>query len=565
MPLFAFVTSFGLVLVELCDDRIEVRARTRPRLVYVVVFAIFLAFSFRSDNLLSSWVPYHRSFVADVAQLVREGHWVLWDVPSVYGFLATVVVAAVPAKDAWQGLFTVTSTILVVQSCIIFTLWRAGRSGWPNLAFATLIAIAVFGDDIARYPWSARLYPQGSLRFVWILALLMTTFLQYVWRDERRRVDILDWVGHGIWLTSLLWSFEAAVWATVMWPPYLVIATLTAPDGRAGLMRRFTLRLLPLAVLPLAAVLVVTLIFKFGLGHAPDWFAYVEFTGLFVAGTVHAAFPINGSGAGWCILLTLGAVGATGIAALRRGERAVTPLLAATWLAVWGTSTYFAVEPFDGHVALMLCVLVAAPAIQTYVSREVLGGDRTALYARLSFAPLAIICIAQFLGQPSAFTTMTFPFTHGWTSDTLAALPRIRGELAELLRRAGTRPGDGVLIPNLPYWTEISQGMLFPVADSPGIGNVSYRAWAPLSPLGIEGTIMSLSKQRRHTYIERFLARSRRLGWYVAYRAPAICERISPRLRTVRSLHSQNYSASECAFVTSKKRAISKLPRPEPL
>ena len=551
----AFAFSFGLVLLELCDERFAAGVRSKSRFaVAVVVATIFFAFSFRSDSLLSSWVPYHRSFVVDVAQAVREGHWLLWDIPSIYGFLSILAVASIPAKDAWQGLFTLTSIILFIQSCLIFTLWRWGRNGKLNLAFSILLTLATFGDGIARYPWSARLYPQGALRFIWVLGFLGAAFFMYVWREKPKRVEALYWGGNVLWLVSLFWAFETAVWATLIWPPYLAVATLTQ-GARQGLLRRMGLRFLPLLVLPPAAIGIIDVVYRSTLGHEPDWFGYFQFTGLFVSGTLHAPFPTNPAGAAWSLVLILGAAGSVGIAAIRRGAWAVTPLLVATWLAVWTTSTYFAVEPFDGHVSLLLPIVVAAAAIITFVSREALPGDRAALYARLSIAPIATVLIALFIGEPSAFAAMKFPFTPGWTSDTLQYLPPIRGELAALIARAGIQPGSRLLIPNRPLWTEVSQGMLFPVTYAPGIGNVAYRAWAPLSPLGIENPIMTLPKKLRHVYIERFLAEKHLGGWYIEYRGPAVCERISSALRTSRTITSANYSASECTFESRRHSA----------
>lgn len=547
----AFVGSFGLVLSELCDDRLEAPARPKPRIALFVVLAIFMAFAFRSDNLLNSWVPYHRSFVADVAQLVRDGHWLLWDVPSLYGFLSVAVVAAIPGENAWQSLFILTSVILVIQSCIIFTLWRWGRTSWTNLVFALLLTLATFGEGIARYPWSMRLYPQGALRFIWTIGLLGTAFLIYVWRERPHRVQKLYWVGHSIWLMSVFWSFETAVWTTVTWIPYLVLSTF-AEGFSKHLVRRLALRLWPLIVLPVLTVGVIQVYYLRAIDHGPDWSGFIEFTGLFVSGTIRAAYPTNPLGAGWCIVVMLGAVGSVGIASIWQGRWAVMPLLAATWLAVWTTSTYFAVEPFDGHVPFLLAVVMPAAAIVTFVSRDALSCDRTGFYARLSIAPIAIICISVFLGQPSAFTDAQFPLQRGWTSDTVTALPPISGELARMLARTGIRPGGPLLIPNQQYWTEISQGMLFPIGHWPGVGNVEYRAWAPISPLGIENTILGLSAKRRQLYIERFLERSRSGGWYVEYRTPAICENLSKSLITTRTLRSANYSASFCRFKASR-------------
>ncbi len=558
-----FVASFALVVIELSNDRPVRPSRPTPRFAFFAVFLVLAAFASRSDQLLDTWAPYHRSFFVDVAQLARDGHWLLWDIPSIYGYLSVQTIALMPANNAWQALFILSSIIITIESCIIFTLWRWGRSDWTNFAFAVLMALATFGEGVSRYPYGARLYPQGSFRFIWLIGLLFVAFLTYVWRLQPRRVRMLSWIGHVIWLISLLWSFEAAVWATVVWLPFNVLNELTLGIPNRFQLRlwlrfakRLVLRLWPFAALPIAAFVVMELIYAIRLKHFPDFIGYVEFTGAFVSGSVHAAFPLNPAGAAWSNVLLLGAFAAVLIAAMRAGEWSVTPLLAAVWLAVWATSTYYALEPFDAHVELMLAVLIPSAAIVTFVSRDVLIGNRAALFARLAIAPIAIICIASFFGQPSRFFTMTFPFMPGWTSDTLQTLPPIPPELSRLASRAGIRPGDPVLIPNGPDWTEISQGMLFPIVHEPGSRAVAYRAWAPVSPLGVEGTIFGLSLKRRQTYIDRFLELSPSGGWYVTYRRPADCSEISPALISVRTAISTNFSASLCAFAKSRDGSV---------
>jgi hypothetical protein len=481
-----------------------------------------------------------------VAQAVRDGYWPLWDVPSVYGFLSVLTVAAVPAANAWQGLFILTSLILFAQSCILFSLWRWGCAGWRNLAFASLTTLAVFWDGISRYPWSARLYPQGGMRFFWLLSLLFVAFLSYVWRDDPRRVRLLYWIGNCCWLISLFWSFEAAVWGMVVWVTYIFTAA-AIPSTKRPFLKRLGFLGWPLLALPIGALAVLETVYKLVLHDGPDFFAYVEFTGLFVTGVVRATFPINAGGAAWCILLMLGAVGALLLAAISASRWPVVPLLSTTWIAIWASSTYYSVEPFDGHVSLLLVLLSAAAAIVTYVSREVFNGTDVALFARLSFAPIAIICTSLFLGGPRRLAEIQFPFTPGWTSNTLDSVPAISGELAQLVARAGIRPHDPVLFPSRRYWTEISQGLLFPISRTSG-KTLLYRAWAPLSPAGIEETILGLSDERRQVYIERHLKRTHSAGWYVEYRYPAFCDKVSPQLYTARTLTSKNYSLSLCKF-----------------
>ncbi|GAC1566594.1 MAG: hypothetical protein NVS2B3_00220 [Vulcanimicrobiaceae bacterium] len=553
----AFVATFSLVLYELASESPRpVAGPSRRRLIAAVAILAFVATALRSDNALLEWVPIHRSYFADVAQSVRDGHWLLWDVPSLYGFLSILAIAVMPARDAWQGLYELTALVLVFQSCVTYVMLRFGRSGWANALFAIAFPLAVCGDGLTRYAWSARLYPQGGLRFVWTVALLMVAFLSYIWNDVPARVRLVRAVGHACWLFGLLWSIENAVWVSAIWLPFVAVdaglAAAAAHLSAGARARVFLARIAPLAVLPLLAYVAIETVYRSALRSHPDWRAFAEFTGLFTSGKIRAVFHVQAFGASWCILIVLGAVGALLIAALRLRRWAVVPLLVATWFAVWATSSYYAVEPLDLYVDLLLAVLVPASAIVIVVSRA-FEPLPLATISRLSIAPLAIVSIAFLIGQPTQIAAMRWPELVGTTLDSTRAFPPLRGELATIVDRARIAPGDPVLFENGPLWTELDQGLVFPFARASDGSMVEYRAWLPVSPVGPQLLSDAMTPARRQTYIERYLARSRSAGWYVTYRHAASCRSLSRHLRTGAVLHSKNFSASFCVFVASDR------------
>jgi len=549
----AFVVAFGFVLVELNDERRPPSAAWVSWAFFALAAIAFSAYAFRTDHLLSDWVPIHRSYFADIANFVRDGHHLLWDVPSLYGFLSIATLAVVPASGGWQALYEVTGIFLTIQGLIVFAILRWGRGGWMNGIFAIALPLAMlFGDSISRYAWSARLYPQGGMRFFWIVSLLFVFFLRYVWRERPARLVALRGVGYLIWIVSVLWSFEAGLWATTMWLPY-IFADALARGHRAGasgfrLVGWALLRCWPLVALPLASWAAIELVYRDLYGITPDWRSYVDFTGLFASGGVREIFHVQVTGAAWSIILVLGAIGALAIAAIRAKRWPLAQLLAGTWLAVWATSSYYAVEPLDLYVTLLDSVMAPAIAIAIFASREIPRGDGTALLARLSFAPLAIIAIALAIGEPGRLAAMQLPGMPGWTPDVVQKFRPISGELGALIRTANVRPDDYVAIPNGKYWTELSQGLILPFAANPDGSTVEYRSWLPTSPVAPEMLLNGLTAARRRVYIERFLDVSRHAGWLITYRQPADCSHVSHRLVTLRSYSSTNFSISLCAL-----------------
>lgn len=557
LALPALLISTLLVISEMSRARPGAVSRSNAALLFGAAFIVFLALALRTDNLMREWVPLHRSYFADTAQYVREGHWLLWDIPSLYGFLSIVTLVILPTSNGWESLSLLTAGFLVIQSCIVFLMLRWGQSGWRNALFAVFFpAATILMGGIARYPLSSRLYPQGGMRFFFVSLLLFVAFLSYVWRDDARRIAALRWLGWWFWCVSLFWSVENGVWATVIWLPYIIAAKLCEKrDATVGSyydIARSTLKeLWPAFAFPVTVVALVDVYYRIRLGAFPDWHAYVEFLGFFTTGVVRKIFFVQPFGAGWTLLLFLCATGALVLVILREGRWQLLPLALAAWLAVWSTSSYFAVEPLDLYVVLLLAVLAPVGAIVIFISRQQFRDKATPIFARFTVAPVAIIAIALALGGPSRFADMRLPLTPGWTLDTSQVFPPMSGELAALFKRAKIQPADKVLVPNGEYWTEPKQGIIFPftrLAD----GRVhEYSSWLPVSPVPMTLLSTGIGTARRTVYIERTLAISKSGGWYVTYRQDANCGGLSPHLKTVKTFRSTNFIAALCAYTSA--------------
>ena len=547
----AFLIAFALTSVELTDGSRNDRQFVNARWILIAATLVFAAVAFRTDLLFANWVPFHRSDFADIAQSVRDGNWLLWNVPSLYGFLSILTLAFFPASDAWQATFELTGIFLTLQATFIFFVLRYGRAGWKNLLFAIAVPIALLlNDGIVRYGFSSRLYPQGGLRFFWINAILATIFALYLNRRDIRKIHFLRWCGHIVWLISLLWSLEVGAWVTVVWLGYLLTDALTAPlppENARVFLQRLVHRLWPLAVLPPLALASITLYYRHALAHGPDWYSFVEYAGFFAAGKIRSIFYVQAFGAGWTLILTLGAAGTLGIAAIIGRRWPLVPLLVAGWLAAWVTCSYFALEPLDEYIALILGVHATVIALVIFCSREGWPNGLLPLITRLSLAPTIILSLSMLLGQSGRMFTMTFPFTANWQPNVLSGAPRMSPELQELLIRANVKPTDRVLFPNRDYWTELRQGLILPIGRSPSGQPIFYHSWLPTSPVGPEMLLQGLPKDRQATYIARTLALRNGTGWYITYRQPADCSRLSPRLQTSRQFHSANFAISWCS------------------
>jgi len=551
LAIFAFCASLLITITALAKSRnSSITLTLRRASSYAFATALFALAAFRTDHLLMDWIPYHRSYFADIADLVHTGHWLLWDVPSQYGFLSVLSIAILPGST-WQSLYIVTGIILTTQALVTFYMLYYGRRGWTEYAFALLLTMAAyFCAGVTRFPFDSRLYPQFGFRFIWTILMIFVAFIAYVNRDDQRRVTTARIAGYAIWMISVLWSFETALWGTITWLTYILTdsAVILYKNGKLDaptVGRTLVIKLLPFALIVIAAVATLETYYNIALGHGPDFVSYFEFSAVYAADPNYH-MVVDRHGPAWTLLLMLGALGSLAVIAARSRRLDALPLISTAWLATWVTTTYFVGEAFNSHVLGVYCVAVPALAVTIYLSRERFAESGAATFARLSLIPIVTILIAFTLGDPADWLQFKIPFVLGTSPDSTRQFPPISGELANLIEKAGIEPGDRVALPTSIGWTKLSTGWVLPFTASPDGATTQYHSWLPISPQGAYNTFESLALDRRQIYINRNLDEMRGFAWYITYREAGGCALISPRLLTIRTVTSPNFTASLC-------------------
>ncbi|HEX8199161.1 MAG TPA: hypothetical protein VF590_01645, partial [Isosphaeraceae bacterium] len=119
------------------------RERTSARLAGngVAIVLIVLA-SARTDSLPDPFAVHHWGVFVGPAELVRQGGWPLWDVPSQYGFLSTLSIAWLPVRSVWQSFYLVNVTLVALSLGWLFLVLRSLRAGVANLVFALAVPLA---------------------------------------------------------------------------------------------------------------------------------------------------------------------------------------------------------------------------------------------------------------------------------------------------------------------------------------------------------------------------------------------------------------------------------------
>ncbi len=520
------------------------RSLFRQAVEYATATLIFLWQGLRIDGLTSDWVPYHRSYWTGPATFIREGHWLLWDIPSQYGFLSELVIAKFPGATCDQSLYLVSAIALAGQALMLFAILRSYGKGILNFVFALSIsAAAFFSLDASRYPFGGRLYPQMGLRFIWVEALLFIAYLIYRhpgWRTTLQRV------GFVVWAIGIMWSFESAAWVTVIWGGYILADIFAHDHSRSGnWLAEAWLRFWPFLAIPAAIILCLDSYYVVFLGHLPDWLSYVEFSTLYLSNPIFRQ-PLNLVGSGWLLILAFGAVLTLWLVVHKNRRSEAVPLLAAAWMTLWATSIYFVGEAFHNHVNALSGILsLIAAVIGGIYTREELSRRTAARLSLFSFAPFMIILLSFSFGNVT--WNMLFP---PYIKNVVRATPPITGPLLKIIDAAGIKPSDKVILPQSITWTTLSAGLVLPYIRVKG-GNRELVAWLPVSPNGPYNMWFTLSPSRRQTYIDRFVMIEKRGGWIITPHSEAAkCNLFSSNkyFKPERTISTSSYNATLCTF-----------------
>jgi hypothetical protein len=544
--------AIGLALAQLLDiDIWKARRLAGTRLfVTVGVGLAFTELALRADGFLSDWVPYHRSYFTEPATFVRLGHWLLWDVPSQYGFLSILSIALTPGSTTWQSLYVLTAVLLVAQSLMLFSmLWRR-NGGLLDCLYAALLPAAIFLTDQAyRWPYGPRVYPQHGVRFFWLYAVLFIIFkLSATDRmTTSHRVYLL--IGSVAWLIGCFWSFESAVWVTFTWGTYLAVTSLLrALRSEAWLSRASAFA--PMLALPSLAVAFVAAIdayYAIRLGHLPDWRSYAEFSSIYL-GSAPDPQTTDRLGPGWILLVLLGGVATPLLVAIGLRKFSALPALAAAWMAAWSSCIYFAGETFSDHVNAIMGIFAYSFAIVAFVSQRSALGSPPTLLARSTFLPIGTLLIAAWLGDGGSILRIRAPLFPHYSLDQTNGVRPISGELADIMTKAGIQAADKVVFPYFIGWTKFDSGFFMPfVRDSHGTMHEIY-PWLPLSPGGGFGIYDTLPPDRQRIYVARYLEAANEAGWLITFHEQPVCEVYSPQTHGIGEWHTANYSATRCVF-----------------
>ncbi|MDT4966857.1 MAG: hypothetical protein QOJ64_1594 [Acidobacteriota bacterium] len=523
------LTALLLVFFSLQDRSAKDEARrfrfcTAPNLAAILIIGIA---SVRSDQLFNTTSFSHWGVVVGPAEMVRQGGWLLWDVPSQYGFLNTLLVAILPFKSVWQSAYFLNSLLLFLSAVFLFWVLRSIQSGMRNYFFSLAVTLAAVFLMSGWPPalWGPQVFPSiGPFRFFCCYALLAILIWEYV-GSKRSHLGV-PLVGNILWVIGSLWSSESAAYCAAIWlPAYLLIAfNRTRAGSRDVRPRRRPYLTVAWFVAPfvlLASVAgVITLYYLLRLGHGPDWSAFFEYSLAFTGGFF--ALPIDASGPVCALFLIFCGISVTAVYFLRDGlmQKAMVPI-AGAWGALWAISSYFVSRSHENNVTILSTIMCIVIGLTLYLFARYGRSDAWVRLIKNSYVPFLTVLLTVTFGNAGFLRLYLTSPDLGYQRNIDSHLPVIDPSLLELFHVANVLPSDPIVYSAVRYKAvePLADGLshdhgvtlpAWPIDNGEVIS--APLTWLPTSPFVL---VVPLPSERKQEFMQRFTSRARLSGWLV--------------------------------------------------
>ena len=176
---------------------------------------------------------HHWSVYVGAAEALLGGAIPFRDYPVQYGMGPTLLLAALCHGECWTGTYIAIAAanllyLMAMAGCVVM-LTRKLPMGLALVALAAMgCAILIWTGYPADF-WGPNTTPSvDGMRFLPFAALLFFILLA-----EERGIR-QDAAGHALWFLGLVWSPEAAFYATVVWWPYLALRRAQANEASSA-------------------------------------------------------------------------------------------------------------------------------------------------------------------------------------------------------------------------------------------------------------------------------------------------------------------------------------------
>lgn len=465
---------------------------------------------------------FHWGAVVGSAELVRQGGWLLWDVPSSYGFLSTLSIAFLPLRSVWQSYYVLQAALTALSAAMLFFTLRSLRTGPTNYLFSlsTMLAAVFLVPGITPLLTGPSVHPPlGAFRYIWCYALVAVLIWQYRAATAGPARWSIPLIGNVAWLLGTLWSPESAIYCAAIWlPAYAIMgwgrSQVEQPD--AGPLQRRWVALARWLVQPplwlFGAWAAISTYYWIRLGHGPDWARYLDYIVSFTTAAWGIQMHHRPDGAIWSLVLVGCAISTFAVAMLRRrSSYAAIALTAGVWGTLWSASGYYVMRANELFLLSLSPVVCLCMALALGLMARERVDRRLAGPVRASMIPILVTLLTMGFGNGEHLSDWAIALRRGYVRRVERLLPAIEPELAQTLARAGVKRKDPITFLNyyggwpeclLPLWVNAHRAA----------NHWSNRAWLPATPFLL---FVTLPKDRPGIYMERFAQRVQTGGWLI--------------------------------------------------
>lgn len=490
------LTSMFSLTLAVCAGMLIVntfakRARATRTVIWLdaLPYLLFAALALRTDSLVAPINALHWDYVLGPIRALRDGGWLLWDVPSQYGFLSVLIPAVLPVHPAANAFYYFQAAALFAAAAVLYRTLYASLAVQRWLACLIVVVFFFFADPLLIGPAP---YPSMSaVRFLWcyvLVAIAVSNFL-----GPKPSIERFARWSTGVWIVALLWSAESAIYATVIFFTPLLLSILRSRRDELSLRTTSAITLFGLPIVcALATFALVDLIYLVRIGHEADWGMYIAYIRSYGSGFGEVPIPFYGPVVYICLILFSGAAVFTALR--KRGFEAPAYAAATAFSLVWIVSSYYLGRAFPVVITALfpLLILGAFSIIRA-------GGslDKRPI-APVLVLPLVALSLASVLWNanvPSVAPALVKPNVNAWTR-----FPRTDPELTALLAANGIDPSKRIVYYSI--W----------VAMPNSVSGPYDRNWLPTPLQQLEEPI---PKDVRDKIIDRFIARHQMDGFFV--------------------------------------------------
>ena len=219
------------------------------------------------ENVEGTMIHHWQLFIGPI-EMMKQGGYLLWDIPSQYGFLSIISAYIIPFDDPWIKVYYLNSLLKLISGLIIFyTIWNNKGFIWYLISLLITISILFVFTITPSFENSSITPSSGPLRFIWVI---ISMFLIIKNKDKNIKSQILLILP--IWLISFFWSIESAVIVSILISPLLFYFLIYSQKNI--LKSFFYILIYPISIISI--LIIISIYYYLTIKSIPDYYLFFE-------------------------------------------------------------------------------------------------------------------------------------------------------------------------------------------------------------------------------------------------------------------------------------------------